>query len=268
MNRHCIGRVSVVASCLCLVLSARALDWSGGTLTLLPDGTQAVVWRHAASSGLSRSFAEPADWSGYGTLRFRLHSAAATGSAFMVILPSENAAEEGLDYYSFKIVLDWTGWKQFEIPLRELGSARSPIGWHHIDDEAAALDPDSLRVNTHSQGKANVHILPAATAGLTARIAKGEEDPVQGWANGPWRPVPTAVYSLEAAGKARVVSLVYPTPPDAPCPVTRVEQRADQQGVVTVTVTFANGRQDVCVFAADAAAAPQPCTLTRKENAK
>ena len=113
--------------------AAKAGDWRGGRIEILPDGGQAVRWSHAMSSNLSWTFAEPVDWSAYGMMRFRLYSAVATNSAFMLIAASENPEEEGADYYSFKIVLDWSGWKQFNLPLRELGSARTPVGWHHIN---------------------------------------------------------------------------------------------------------------------------------------
>ncbi|NLF69331.1 MAG: hypothetical protein GX575_09790 [Candidatus Anammoximicrobium sp.] len=40
---------------------------------------------------------------------------------------------EGWDYYVTSFRVDWTGWKQFTLPLNEWGRARQPIGWHHIN---------------------------------------------------------------------------------------------------------------------------------------
>ncbi|MBT3374299.1 MAG: alginate lyase family protein [Lentisphaerae bacterium] len=108
-------------------------DWRGGRPEILDNGGEAVRWSHAASSQLSRTFDPAVDWSTFGMVRFRLHSAVATGSAFLLVVTSENPDVDGADYYSFRIVLDWTGWKVFNLPLRELGVARSPVGWHHIN---------------------------------------------------------------------------------------------------------------------------------------
>lgn len=110
-----------------------ARAWKGGE----PDSAirkvwpESVCWRHGKSSGLGVNF--PAqDWSGFGSLALWIHSEKATGSAFMLILPSENSASEGPDYYAFRVTLDWEGWKHFLLPFDELGKAREPIGWNHI----------------------------------------------------------------------------------------------------------------------------------------
>ncbi|HID07685.1 MAG TPA: hypothetical protein EYP10_11140, partial [Armatimonadetes bacterium] len=79
------------------------------------------------------SFKEPQDWSKYSAVSFWLHSQRATNSAFMLIVRSENERTKGMDYYPFRIVLNWTGWRHFILPFRELGRAREPIGWHKID---------------------------------------------------------------------------------------------------------------------------------------
>jgi len=69
--------------------------------------------------------------------------------------------------------------------------------------------------------EANLHLLPADT-GLSVEVIKGlEKEPVQGWANGPWRAVPTALYRWEAAGVTRRTFVMFPTA-GPECPVTRV----------------------------------------------
>ena len=50
----------------------------------------------------------------------------------MLILDSENPETEGSDYYGFQIVQDWEGWREFRLPLAELGATRQPLGWHAI----------------------------------------------------------------------------------------------------------------------------------------
>jgi len=111
------------------------LLWRGGVPD--PDGGReggfAVRWAHADNSRIAMPFSPPADWSEHSGLSFWLHSAAAVGSSFMLIVSSENEATEGIDYYPFKITLDWTGWRRFLLPFRELGVTREPRGWHSID---------------------------------------------------------------------------------------------------------------------------------------
>lgn len=45
------------------------------------------------------------------------------------------------------------------------------------------------------------------------------EEPVQGWANRPWRPVPTALYEWRTAGTSRRVFVIYPAAAGEACPV-------------------------------------------------
>jgi hypothetical protein len=110
----------------------RAGDWTGGELAVTPGGGAAIRWVHLQSPTLNQTFDPPADWSPFGMLSFRLHSAKATGAAFMLIADSENPASDGVDYYSLRIVQDWEGWRSFHVPLAEMGTARQPLGWDKI----------------------------------------------------------------------------------------------------------------------------------------
>jgi hypothetical protein len=126
----------VLAAATCGVQPATfgPTGWKGGT----PDSKihkvwpQSVCWEHGKSTGLTLSFRPEQDWTQSAALAFWLHSEKATGSKFMLILPSENSKSNGPDYYSYGIKLDWTGWKRFVLPFAELGSAREPLGWNHI----------------------------------------------------------------------------------------------------------------------------------------
>ena len=109
--------------------------WKGGT----PDETlhtvwpQSVCWRHGQNSGISCSFATPQDWSKFSAIAIWMHSEKATGSKFVITFPSENPKSQGPDYYSCQLTLDWTGWKRFVLPFKELGVSRQPLGWNHIE---------------------------------------------------------------------------------------------------------------------------------------
>jgi len=109
--------------------------WRGGTLD--PDvvkvSGQSLRWEHAKSSAITLPFERPQDWSGFSAFSFWMHSQKATDSAFMFIVSSENDKTDGSDYYFLRIKLDWTGWRHFLVPFREMGIARDPVGWHKID---------------------------------------------------------------------------------------------------------------------------------------
>ncbi len=133
----------------------QASKWSGG----YPDGKTtkdsqcALRWEHRLSGRLARQFARPADWSAHGALQFWLHNETPVDTTFVLTVTSENADTEGGDYYSLKIPIDWTGWRQFVVPFERFTTARSPLGWHHVEGMAfnaggwgQTPDPDAVLV--------------------------------------------------------------------------------------------------------------------------
>jgi hypothetical protein len=112
-----------------------AAGWAGGTLDpdlhrVWPCGLR---WEHGTSGMLNRTFAQPQDWSAFGAVHFWMHSAAANNSSFMLIISSENPATEGSDYWGMMVKVNWEGWKEFTLPLRELEGSREPVGWNKVD---------------------------------------------------------------------------------------------------------------------------------------
>jgi hypothetical protein len=107
--------------------------WSGGQLDMehVKQGQSSIRWAHGEAGSISVS-QFPRDWSDYNQLSFWLYSERATGSRFMVVLTSENDKTPGMDYYSLRITLDFTGWRRYAMPFMEMGVARSPLGWHDI----------------------------------------------------------------------------------------------------------------------------------------
>jgi hypothetical protein len=107
--------------------------WSAGTLNseYVKQGKYSIKWVHGDSNAISISDFQH-DWSDYNQLSFWLYSELATGSQFMLILSSENEKTEGMDYYSLRIKLDFTGWRRYAVPLPEIGATRNPLGWHDI----------------------------------------------------------------------------------------------------------------------------------------
>lgn len=96
-------------------------------------GTKCLRWRHGDSPSLALRGA-PTDWSAYDTLTLWLRTDTPDGARFLLLVPSENAQSEGMDYYSFFLQVKPGGWQRFPIRLREdMGVNRNPVGWQKID---------------------------------------------------------------------------------------------------------------------------------------
>jgi hypothetical protein len=93
----------------------------------------------------------------------------------------------------------------------------------HLNAEEAVIDEASKSVITRNVD-ANLVLYPLAVDDLDVEVVKGiEDEPVQGWANYPWRPVPTAIFRKSGAGTMRFVTLLYPLPAGANLLVKSVE---------------------------------------------
>ncbi|WPJ96288.1 carbohydrate binding domain-containing protein [Coraliomargarita algicola] len=114
-------------------------EWSNATEVSSPTqaGTFAAQWAGANLDAYNnfKLTEPPSDWSGYDTLSFWMYSDVANDAKFAIVIPSENPATTGGDYYHKLVTVDWTGWKKFEFPLNypEFSKARSPLGWYKID---------------------------------------------------------------------------------------------------------------------------------------
>lgn len=119
-----------------LVLSScdNAADWTGGTADTkyVKEGQASLKWEHGKADRIGLK-SVPKDWSAYDRLSFWLYSEKATGSRFLVLLPSENPASEGMDYYSGSVTVNFTGWKRIRLYLPRLGASREPLGWNQIE---------------------------------------------------------------------------------------------------------------------------------------
>jgi hypothetical protein len=71
-----------------------------------------------------------------------------------LVLPSEDRGQEGGDYYSLGLRVDWKGWREIVAPLKEIGPVRHPLGWDTIEtfrlhaawDPANRINPDDSLV--------------------------------------------------------------------------------------------------------------------------
>lgn len=121
----------------------------------------------------------------------------------------------------------------------------------HLNAKEAILDPATRSVVTQNADSSNLLLWPIVDHEVGVEIVKGrQEEPVQGWANGPWRPVPTAVYTLHGQGKQHLVTLLYPVPMGKAAPIQSVQQLPVTAGgqaatdAVACEIRFGDGRVD------------------------
>lgn len=118
-----VGSVSIPPTCFGLQPAPVAGEGRGET----------VVWRdHPATDHIVCSLGT-ADLTRFDTLSFSMYSERANYAGLTLLLRSENPNSDGLDYYSVPMTVDWTGWKQFTLPLRSFRVSRQPRGWDQID---------------------------------------------------------------------------------------------------------------------------------------
>ncbi|MBM4084409.1 MAG: hypothetical protein FJ272_06435 [Planctomycetes bacterium] len=102
----------------------------------------------------------------------------------------------------------------------------------HIAAAEAAVDPKTKAVTTSEKDAPNLALVPLDDASLKVAVVKGKtEEPVQGWShvNGPWRAVPTAIFSKEWTERTQLLYVVHPSPPGATATpaVTRLDAKGD-----------------------------------------
>ena len=96
-------------------------------------GDGAALWTDTVVSSRITAIDIPHDWSEYAFLSFWAHSAVANDAGIQLAIYSELDSSSADDYYKKEIIIDWEGWRLFEIPLHEFVNTREPVGWHKID---------------------------------------------------------------------------------------------------------------------------------------
>ncbi len=112
-------------------------DWTGleRDSAVKMEGAYSGIWRDTVKvTKVKKDFNPPLDLSGYDFLGFWIHSENANGAKLQLVLDSDNPSDPaGWDYYSREIVIDFSGWKYFKIPLSSFGISRNPAGWNKIN---------------------------------------------------------------------------------------------------------------------------------------
>ena len=106
----------------------------------------------------------------------------------------------------------------------------------HLDAAEAAANEATKAVRTDE-----IAILPPAADGLAVQIVEGKEEaPVQGWASGPWRAIPTAIYEKSGKGVVTFLFILAPSAKGAP-PSVRSVERVAADAALAARITFADG---------------------------
>lgn len=115
--------------------------WRGAVLDqeLLRDGKPTMQWSHATASRLQFPTA-PKDWTSHSHLHFWMHSQQATNAGIVLILDADDPASKGMDYYMARMTIDFSGWKEVLIPIKQIGRAREPRGRDQITNVFITAD--------------------------------------------------------------------------------------------------------------------------------
>jgi len=136
----------IVVAIVCPALSSFVLhnfdtngvdNWKGLTLSTeqAHSGSHSGCWANTSSpTSISFNLTKvKSDWSAFTLFSMWVYSTKADNSEYQVVLRSENASSQGEDYYSFKLTLDWEGWREVKraIPAG-WGTSRYPLGWNKL----------------------------------------------------------------------------------------------------------------------------------------
>lgn len=96
-------------------------------------GDNAGRWSDTTESTRISNIDIPHDWSDYMFLSFWAYSEEANDAGIELAIYSELDSSSDDDYFKKEIVIDWEGWRLFEIPLYEFVNTREPVGWDKVD---------------------------------------------------------------------------------------------------------------------------------------
>ena len=96
-------------------------------------GDGAAIWSDTVLSSRLTIIDIPHDWSEYNFLSFWAYSSVANDAGIQLAVYSELDSSSADDYYKKEVIIDWEGWRLFEIPLHEFAATREPVGWDKVD---------------------------------------------------------------------------------------------------------------------------------------
>lgn len=113
----------------------------------------------------------------------------------------------------------------------------------HLDTTQVATGEDKS-VTSLNEGQSNLTITPAGDMDLQIVTGKADE-PVQGWANGPWRAVPTAIYGVRGTGVVHMAFVLEPVGTEQERQVSQVRRVEEHDTAIALELTFTDGTRQV-----------------------
>ncbi len=95
-------------------------------------GDQSALWENTVNHNRIISRVFPSDLSEYDGLRIWVWSESPTMAQVAVLIMSDNPASDGQDYYRHIFAINWTGWREIEIPFASMTVTREPLGLSQI----------------------------------------------------------------------------------------------------------------------------------------
>ncbi len=95
------------------------------------NGQKTLKWAYTTAS---LTFPVPRNLSDYDALSFDVYvPEKSVGQTFFMYFQSENSKTDGSDYYGKKIKFAKSGWNTFDFKISDFSTARTPLGWNHIN---------------------------------------------------------------------------------------------------------------------------------------
>lgn len=132
--------------------STIASSGAGATIDYTKSSQYAALWLPASTKIISFKQNIPTDWTDYKRIQFWMYSPKVRNTSFIFLIYCNNGSYFGYD----DIIVDWEGWKFFDIPLSEIsgstGSSWEDIayiafnanGWGSFAEEGTELAIDNI----------------------------------------------------------------------------------------------------------------------------
>ena len=97
-----------------------------------------LLWDHGSTRIVRMTQDIPRDWGEYERLEFQVYSEKATGGQFAIVVRCDPQTTTGESYFmSSQFVVDWEGWRNFNISLAEEMSINRAAVWNKITTVSA-----------------------------------------------------------------------------------------------------------------------------------
>lgn len=121
-------------------------DWKGIELSTdqIKTGTHSGLWKDQAQNKSVSTGNIPHDWSAFDEMRLWIYNAGKKPVPMVIVLLSRDDPK-AFSYFSYRLTVDWEGWKEVVIPLAYFDSRNAPAGWQKIDSMMFSVDGWGLK---------------------------------------------------------------------------------------------------------------------------